>query len=65
MTPKVLSTAHSLTPAKRGPARAAGRLRGLVTARGPLCHLMRTTWPPVVHNFGPRPVAGAMLQLET
>ena len=59
------SVAHSLTPAKGGPARAAGRLCGLVTARGPLCHPMRTTWPPLGHSCGPRPVAGAMLQLET
>jgi hypothetical protein len=59
------SAAHSLTPAKDGPAPAAGRLRGLVPARGLLCHLMRTTWPPVGHSCGPRPVAGAMLQLET
>ena len=60
-----LSAAHSLTWAKRGPARAAGRLRELVIARVPLCHPMRTTWPPVGHTCGPRPVAGAILQLET
>ena len=29
------------------------------------CYLIRTTWPPVGHRFGPMPLAGAMLQLET
>ena len=57
--------AHPWHRPKKGPARAAGRLRGLATARGPLCHPMRTTWPPVGHSCGPMPVAGAMLQLET
>jgi hypothetical protein len=57
----MLSTAHFLTRASP----RSGRLRGLVTVRGLLCHPMRTTWPPVGHSFGPRPEAGAMLQLET
>jgi hypothetical protein len=29
------------------------------------CYLIRTTWPPVGHNCGPMPLAGAMLQFET
>jgi hypothetical protein len=48
-------------PSPRSRAGCAGWLPREVL----LCQPMRTTWPPVGHSCGPRPVAGAMLQLET
>jgi hypothetical protein len=56
----MIARAGTAEPRLAGSGQAGFRFQLVLT-----CQPILTTWPPDGHSFGPMPVPGAMLQLET